>query len=36
MANPKIKVVYGDIANLLKTYRSGKLARAFKIIPNLE
>lgn len=27
--NPKVKIVYTDIANLLKTYRSGKLARAF-------
>ncbi|KRX05256.1 hypothetical protein PPERSA_00557 [Pseudocohnilembus persalinus] len=36
LSNPKIKVVYSDIAELLKTYRSGKLARAFKIIPNIE
>ena len=36
LANPKIKVVYGDIAKLLSTYRSGQLVRAFRVIPNLQ
>ncbi len=35
LSNPKVKVVYADIAKLMKTYRSGKLARPFKVIPNL-
>ncbi|KAL4503258.1 hypothetical protein ABPG72_000864 [Tetrahymena utriculariae] len=36
LKNPKVKIVYQDIAKLMSHYRSGKLARAFVIIPGLE
>lgn len=36
LRNPKVRVVYQDIAKLMSHYRSGKLARAFLIIPSLE
>ena len=36
LLNPKVKVVYSDIAKLMKTYRSGKIARPLQVIPNLE
>jgi Bystin. len=34
--DPKIQTVYGDIANILKEYRSGKLPKAFKYIPVMD
>ena len=33
--NPKIVSVYTDIGKLMSRYRSGKVPKAFKIIPNL-
>ena len=34
--DPEIKQAYMQIGKILKTYRSGKLPKPFKIIPNLE
>ena len=34
--NPEVKRVYGEIGKLFNRYRSGKVPKAFKIIPNLE
>jgi essential nuclear protein 1 len=34
--NPEVKRVYGEIGKLFSRYRSGKVPKAFKIIPNLE
>jgi len=34
--DPKVKLVYSDVAKLMKEYTSGKLARAFKVIPLLQ
>ena len=34
--NPEVRRVYGEIGKLFSRYRSGKVPRAFKIIPNLE
>jgi essential nuclear protein 1 len=34
--DPKVTEVYGNIGKLLKTFRSGKVPKAFKIIPGLE
>lgn len=34
--NPKVKTVYADVAKLMSTYRSGKLAKPFRAIPNLD
>jgi len=34
--DPKVKVVYGDVANLMKTYTNGQLSKPFKAIPQLE
>ena len=34
--DPKVKVVYGDVANLMKTYTNGQLSKPFKAIPHLE
>jgi essential nuclear protein 1 len=34
--NPEVKRVYGEIGKIFNRYRSGKVPRAFKIIPNLE
>lgn len=33
--DPKIKEVYEDVRSILQTYRSGKLPKAFKVIPHL-
>ena len=33
--NPEVKRVYGEIGKLFGRYRSGKVPKAFKIIPNL-
>eukprot|EP00941_MAST-03F_sp_MAST-3F-sp1_P003755 g3755.t1 len=33
--NPKVEQVYRKVGHLLKTYKSGKLPKAFKIIPSL-
>lgn len=33
--SPKVIQVYGDIGRWLKTYKTGKLPKAFKVIPNL-
>ena len=32
---PKVIEVYEGVGKLLKTYRSGKLPKAFKIVPRL-
>lgn len=34
--NPNVRRVYGEIGKIFATYRSGKIPRAFKIIPNLD
>ena len=34
--NPKVVEVYTDIGKLMSRYRSGKVPKAFKIIPNLQ
>lgn len=34
--NPEVRRVYGEIGKIFGTYRSGKVPKAFKIIPNLE
>lgn len=34
--DPKIAEVYGNIGKLLKSFRSGKVPKAFKIVPGLE
>lgn len=34
--NPEVKRVYSEIGKIFTRYRSGKVPRAFKIIPNLE
>jgi|688.fasta_scaffold409303_2 essential nuclear protein 1 len=34
--NPEVKRVYSEIGKLFSRYRSGKVPKAFKIIPNLE
>jgi essential nuclear protein 1 len=34
--DPKVTEVYGNIAKVIKSYRSGKIPKAFKIIPGLE
>jgi essential nuclear protein 1 len=33
--NPEVKRVYGEIGKIFNRYRSGKVPKAFKIIPNL-
>lgn len=33
--SPKVIQVYGEIGKWLKTYRSGKLPKAFKVVPSL-
>jgi len=33
--NPEVKRVYGEIGKIFTKYRSGKVPKAFKIIPNL-
>ena len=33
--NPEVRRVYGEIGKIFTRYRSGKVPRAFKIIPNL-
>ncbi|RKP14992.1 Bystin-domain-containing protein [Piptocephalis cylindrospora] len=33
--NPKVAAVYGQVAQLLSRYKSGRLPKAFKIIPSL-
>jgi len=34
--DPKIKEVYEDVRTILQSYRSGKLPKAFKVIPHLK
>ena len=34
--NPEVRRVYGEIGKIFATYRSGKVPKAFKVIPNLE
>lgn len=34
--NPEVKRVYTAIGKILATYRSGKIPKAFKIVPNLQ
>lgn len=34
--NPEVRRVYGEIGKIFNRYRSGKVPKAFKIIPNLE
>ena len=34
--DPKIVEVYGNIGKIFKNFRSGKIPKAFKIIPGLE
>lgn len=34
--NPEVRRVYGEIGKIFTRYRSGKVPKAFKIIPNLE
>lgn len=34
--DPKITEVYSNIGKVLKTYRSGKIPKAFKLVPRLE
>ena len=34
--NPEVKRVYSEIGKIFTRYRSGKVPKAFKIIPNLE
>ncbi|CAD8205943.1 unnamed protein product [Paramecium octaurelia] len=36
MNNPKVVCVYENVAELMKTYRSGKLPQPFHLIPKLE
>lgn len=33
--NPKVVLVYRSIAKIMKTHRSGKIPKAFKVIPLL-
>lgn len=33
--NPEVKRVYTAIGKILSSYRSGKIPKAFKIVPNL-
>lgn len=33
--NPEVRRVYSEIGRLFSRYRSGKVPKAFKIIPNL-
>ena len=34
--NPEVRRVYGEIGRIFCTYRSGKVPKAFKVIPNLD
>lgn len=34
--NPEVRRVYGEIGKIFATYRSGKVPKAFKVIPNLD
>lgn len=34
--NPEVRRVYGEIGKIFSTYRSGKVPKAFKVIPNLD
>ena len=34
--NPEVKRIYSEIGKIFTRYRSGKIPKAFKIIPNLE
>lgn len=34
--NPEVKRIYSEIGKIFTRYRSGKVPKAFKIIPNLE
>lgn len=36
LENPEVRRVYGEIGRIFSTYRSGKVPKAFKVIPNLE
>jgi hypothetical protein len=35
LENPEVRRVYTEIGQIFSTYRSGKVPKAFKIIPNL-
>ena len=36
LENPEVRRVFTTIGKMLSTYRSGKIPKAFKIVPNLE